>query len=179
MKALRIVAPLGLALVALVAVTATADNRHRHQEVVSANLTGFGENPTLSSTGTGRFRAVIDEDAGTIDWTLSYDALGSTVQQAHVHFGQRWVNGGISFFFCTNLGNAPAGLTVQACPAFPAEISGTITTADVIGPAAQGIAAGEFNEIVAAIRAGAAYANVHTTNFPGGEIRGQIHHAFR
>jgi hypothetical protein len=53
-------------------------------------------------------------------------------------------------------------------------VSGTITPASVIGPAAQGIQAGEFAELVRALRAGAAYANVHTTTFPGGEIRGQI-----
>ena len=50
----------------------------------------------------------------------------------------------------------------------------TVGADHVIGPAAQGIAPGEFEEIVAAIRAGRAYANVHTTKFPGGEIRAQI-----
>jgi hypothetical protein len=39
---------------------------------------------------------------------------------------------------------------------------------------AQGIAAGEFAELVKAIRARRAYANVHSLKFPGGEIRGQI-----
>ncbi len=53
-------------------------------------------------------------------------------------------------------------------------VTGTITPANVIGPAAQGIAAGQWDKIVAAMRAGVAYANVHTTNFPQGEIRGQI-----
>jgi hypothetical protein len=53
-------------------------------------------------------------------------------------------------------------------------VSGTITPASVVGPAAQGIATGEFGELVRALRAGAAYANVHTTTFPAGEIRGQI-----
>jgi CHRD domain len=38
----------------------------------------------------------------------------------------------------------------------------------------QGIAAGEFDELVDAIRAGFTYANVHTTAFPPGEIRAQI-----
>jgi len=53
-------------------------------------------------------------------------------------------------------------------------VTGTITPADVIGPTAQGIAPGEWNELVAAIRAGVAYANVHSTTQPAGEIRGQI-----
>ena len=44
----------------------------------------------------------------------------------------------------------------------------------MIGPAAQGIAPAEFAELVRALRAGAAYANVHTTTNTGGEIRGQI-----
>jgi hypothetical protein len=42
------------------------------------------------------------------------------------------------------------------------------------GALAQGIAAGEFDEILAAIRAGKAYANIHTTTWPAGEIRGQL-----
>ena len=53
-------------------------------------------------------------------------------------------------------------------------MTGTVVPADVIGPAGQGIAAGEFDELVAAIRAGRTYANVHSTKFPPGEIRGQI-----
>lgn len=53
-------------------------------------------------------------------------------------------------------------------------MTGTIVPANVIGPAGQGIAAGEFGELVEAIRQGATYANVHTVAFPGGEIRGQI-----
>jgi hypothetical protein len=53
-------------------------------------------------------------------------------------------------------------------------LSGTIVPANVIGPVGQGIAPGEFAELVAAIRAGRAYANVHSTLFPAGEIRGQI-----
>jgi hypothetical protein len=45
----------------------------------------------------------------------------------------------------------------------------------VIAIAAQGVAAGEFAEVVDAIRAGVTYANVHTFPiFTGGEIRGQI-----
>lgn len=114
---------------------------------------------------------MIDEDTGLITYRLAYDGLVA-VQQAHIHFGQRHTNGGISVFLCTNLGNGPAG--TQACPETAGQVSGEIMAADVIGPAAQGIAAGEFAELLAAIRSGNAYASVHTTAFPGGEIRGQI-----
>jgi hypothetical protein len=92
------------------------------------------------------------------------------------------VNGGISFFLCSNLGNGPMG--TQACPTPPAEITGVITADQVIGPGpvvgpppapGQGIEPGAFAEIAAAIREGVAYANVHSSKWPGGEIRGQLH----
>ena len=59
-------------------------------------------------------------------------------------------------------------------PAQPATVTGTLTPADVIGPAAQGITAGQFAELVDAIRAGATYVNVHSSLYPGGEIRAQL-----
>ena len=147
---------------------------------VSARLVGYQEVPSQSTTANGKFTAVIDTKANTITWRLRYDALEGTVAQAHVHFGQRGVNGGISFFLCTNAGNGPAG--TLACPAPPADISGVITPDLIIGPAAvppaiggQGIEPGAFDEIVAAIKAGYAYANVHSSKWPAGEIRGQLH----
>jgi hypothetical protein len=149
--------------------------------VVRAELVGYQEVPALSTTAHGRFRAVVDTVANTITWKLSYDGLEGNVTQAHVHFGQMGVNGGVSFFLCSNLPNPPAG--TQACPAPPAEITGIITPDQVIGPgpvvgppatAGQGIDPGAFSEIAAAIRESIAYANVHTSKWPGGEIRGQV-----
>lgn len=135
-------------------------------------LVGYQEVPAISTTGGGSFEAKVASDDSSFEWTLSYAALEGTVLQSHIHFGQRSVNGGISIFLCSNLGNGPAG--TQACPAPPATISGTADAIDVIGPAGQGITAAEFDEILAAIRAGKAYANVHSSLWPGGEIRGQL-----
>lgn len=142
-------------------------------------LTGYEEVPSVSTTATGDFEARISRDGSRIDWELSYDDLEGAVQQAHIHFGQKGVNGGISVFLCTNLGNGPAGM--QPCPAPPARISGTIFAADVspnipatAAARTQGINTGEIGELIKAIRAGATYVNVHSTTWPGGEIRSQI-----
>jgi hypothetical protein len=140
---------------------------------IRESLSGYEETPlALSTTGNGSFRAMVSEQQQEITYQLSYDALEGSVTQSHIHFGARAQTGGISVFLCTNLGNGPAG--TQACPAAPATITGTIRPADVIGPTGQGITAGQFDELLAAIRSGTAYVNVHSTLYPGGEIRSQI-----
>jgi len=144
---------------------ASAETKQFH-----ATLAGTSEVPAVSTTASGTFLARISEDGGAIHFQLSYDALEGDVLQAHIHIGQSGVNGGVALFLCSNLGTPG----VQPCPAPPATISGMLTAADVIGPASQGVVAGEFAEVVAAIRAGVAYANVHSSKFPGGEIRAQV-----
>jgi hypothetical protein len=89
------------------------------------------------------------------------------------------VNGGITVFLCTNLGNGPAG--TQPCPAPPATIEGTIEAGDVspnipatLAARNQGLNTGEMDELIAAIRNNSIYVNVHSTMWPGGEIRKQL-----
>ncbi|GAA4570002.1 hypothetical protein GCM10023176_27740 [Micromonospora coerulea] len=146
------------------------------RETVRARLSGYEEDPlTISTPGSGRFVAHIDERNEEIRFRLSYEDL-EDVQQAHIHFGGRHQSGGIAAFLCSNLGDGKGGAPkgTQRCPESPATISGTITPEDVIGPADQGIEPGEFDELVDAIEAGVTYANVHTKKYPAGEIRGQI-----
>ena len=136
-------------------------------------MNGYEETPAAISTrGFGDFKAKVRDER--IDYRLTYGQLDGEVTQAHIHFGREATSGGISAFLCTNLGNGPAG--TQACPVSdePVTISGTITPTDVVGPAGQGIAPGEYNELLRAIRADATYANLHTTLFPSGEIRAQL-----
>ena len=167
----------GAASTLLVAAIAVADDGTRDIRALDG-LSGYQETTlTLSTTGNGTFRAKINDDGTSFDWTLTYAELEGSVQQAHIHFGQRAMSGGISVFLCTNLGNAPASppaTPTQACPAPPATISGTAVAADVIGPLGQGIEPLAFGELVSALRAGFTYANVHTTKWPAGEIRGQL-----
>ncbi len=149
-------------MLALAAVAAPV----RADQTVKARLQGFNEVPAISSTGSGEFTARIRGDA--VDWELSYQGLEGTVTTAaHIHLGQKDVSGGVSVFFC-------GGPTTPPCTPGSGSFSGSFTAADVIGPVAQGIAPGELSELIAAIRAGQTYANVHTNKHPGGEIRGQV-----
>lgn len=131
-----------------------------------ARLVGFKEVPAVSTGARGRIDTHISQDETTISYTLTFSGLEAPTTAAHIHFGQRGVNGGISAFMC-------GGSTKPACPA-SGTVSGTIMAADVIGPAGQGIDPGEFAELLRALRAGVTYANVHSTKFPSGEIRGQL-----
>ena len=93
--------------------------------------------------------------------------MPTALSAAHIHLGARATAGGVSAFLCGGGGQ-------PACPPGGGTVTGTITPANILGPAGQGIADGEFDELSGAMRAGATYANVHTAQFPGGEIRGQI-----
>ena len=143
------------------------------------DLTGYEEVPSISTTGNGEFRARIDRRDEEIFYRLSYEDLEGDVTQAHIHFAQRAVNGAVVAFLCSNLPNPPAN--TPTCPPAPATVEGVIEPEDVRDttmvtppPGGQGIEAGAFDELVAAMRAGVTYANVHSTKWPGGEIRGQL-----
>lgn len=138
-----------------------------------ADLTGFEEVPSVASSARGTFDANLAGDYNSISYVLSFSGLSSAVQQAHIHFAQAAVNGPIVIWLCgTTALPGPAG--TPTCPQSGA-IAGTITSATVLAsPAAQQVAAGDLQKMIRALRAGAAYANVHTATSPGGEIRGQI-----
>jgi hypothetical protein len=149
-----------------------SDHRGSSAKSFRATLTGYEEVPAISTPASGSFKASLNRAGDQLSWRLTYRNFGTPVQQAHVHFGQKAVNGGVSAFFCSNLPGAPPG--TQACPATSARLSGTIRAQDVVGPTGQGIAPGELSELVSAMRAGVTYANVHSDAFPNGEIRGQV-----
>ena len=166
MRQRRIQLAAGVAVIAIVSVVATTALAGDGKEV-SAKLIGYEEVPSVSTVASGKFKAKINRSVQRIDYRLSFEDLEANSLFAHIHLGQRTANGGVSVFLCGG-GDKPP------CPATSGTVEGTIDPADVIGPANQGIAPGEFDELVRAIRAGVTYANVHSTKFPGGEIRGQI-----
>jgi len=161
-----------LVLAAALVLPATA-----YPEAVHTRLDGFHEVSSVSTTGQGTFKAFIDRKARTVSYELSYADLEGDVLQSHIHFARPDTNGGIAVFLCTNLSNAPAGVPnpPPACPGPRSGIvSGIFAAGDVISTSGQGIAAGEFDELLDAIDAGATYVNVHTALFPGGELRGNL-----
>lgn len=139
----------------------------------NGTLIGYEEVPAVSTTGNATFRSELSPFGNTMNWELTYLSLEGNITQAHIHLGQKGVNGGIMVFLCSNLGNGPAG--TQPCPAPPANIRGTFSATDVIGgAAAQGVAVGEYAEVLRAMRSGVTYVNIHSSIWPGGEVRSQI-----
>jgi hypothetical protein len=152
------------------------DNHHRRGRM-RADLRSFNEVNTLSTAGRGTFFATLSKDETEIHYRLDYrDLEGGNVTQAHIHLGARHTNGGVSVWLCGSETNpGPTGTPVCGDPGGSgAEAMGMVDASDVVGPSGQGIAPGEFAELVKAIKAGVTYVNVHTTGFGGGEIRGQI-----
>jgi hypothetical protein len=130
----------------------------------------------VSTKARGTFRATIDKGGESITYRLSYRDLEGAVTQAHIHFGQPHTVGGIVVWLCQTAGTPAPDAVAKLTPICPPEgtVEGTITPAQVLAQTLQGFVAGEFEELVRAIRAGATYANVHSVLHPPGEIRGQI-----
>ena len=144
-----------------------------------ARLRGVEETPVpISTAGQGFFFATLNAAETQLDYTLVYFGLGSAAAQSHIHFGQPGVSGGIVLFLCTNLTPPAAVPTPPACPNNPGinTVNGSLTASNVISVSGQGIGAGAFADIVDAMKGIVTYVNVHTTNFPGGEIRGVLTH---
>jgi predicted double-glycine peptidase len=148
------------------------------EKMFSGTLSGYQETPsTLSTPATGTFKSKLSKDESTLTYELTYSALTGTVLQSHIHFGQRALSGNIVVFLCQTTTNPdPTGLA-PTCPqdTSAGPVTGSLTAANMVGNAAgQGIAAGEFAELIQALRAGVTYANVHSSAFPSGEIRAQL-----
>ena len=158
---------------------------HNKSHSTSARLSGYNEvhfiggaapalRGAISTKAKGSFKAKIDEGLSQITYELSFEGLESDVTQAHIHFGQRHTVGGIVVWLCQTATNASPTPGTPVCGGPRANtVTGTITPASVITVTGQGIDAGQFDELVRAIRAGATYTNVHTVTFGPGEIRGQ------
>jgi hypothetical protein len=155
-----------------------------------ARLNGYQEVNSISTAGFGSFHLKINRRERSVDYVLSYQGLESAVTQAHIHFAQRSVNGGIAVWLCDgdpaaapDPPPAPAATPPVCPPASGGTVRGTVTPNELLqaGNPTRGLGPGtgagnerEWDEFIAALKVGHTYANVHTATFGGGEIRGQI-----
>jgi hypothetical protein len=159
------------------------------EEAQNANATtGTPAIAAIFSTGNGQLTLKLNTQARQIAYELTYQFPNATtpvapstqfVNQAHLHFGQRYNAGSITVWLCQST-DSPAPSAVASitpnCPSPSGTVSGTIKPANVLAVAAQGFPGGEpgFDALLAAIGSETIYVNVHTDRFTGGEIRGQV-----
>ena len=131
------------------------------QEIYTTALSGANEVPARSTGASGFSQIVIDGDR--VHYAVEIDDI-SNVFAAHIHTGAQGVNGPVRVTFFNVPQASPLSVTDKTILA-----EGTFTASNVSGIG--------FGDLLAAIRNGTAYVNVHTTTFPGGEIRGQLSRA--
>jgi CHRD domain len=166
-------------LVALWGGVAHADGGGANNEEFSAHLNGFkvtgglnAETGAILTEGAGTFQ--LDLDKKSASYTLTYSGLTSAVTMAHIHFGKEHVPGGIMVWLCQTIAKPSPTAGTPFCPTAGGTVSGTITKDNVIAISGQNVTAGDFSAFLDALTSNTAYANVHTVNFPAGEIRGQV-----
>jgi hypothetical protein len=127
-----------------------------------AQLTGAAEVPPADSTATGSATFMFNEAGDTMTFSVRVDdGLGITA--AHIHSAPVGVNGGVVVtLFSSSSADGVVGNGVIA--------DGTRTADDLEGS----LAGGTLDDLLALLRSGDSYVNVHTVRNPAGEVRGQI-----
>jgi hypothetical protein len=132
------------------------------------HLTGDEEVPPVDTQSQGQALFRLSSDGEELHFKLNVANIEG-VTQAHIHCGAAGVNGSVTVFL---FGLEPGGVSVNGRLS-----AGTITDASIIPLADSATCPGgiaDLDDLLAQIRAGLAYVNVHTLAHPGGEIRGQL-----
>jgi hypothetical protein len=157
---------LSLALIAILLLAGAAlANENRN---FTASLKGRNEVPPVETNAQGQAIFHLSKDGTELHYKLIAANIVD-VTQSHIHCGAAEVNGPVVAFL---YGFNPDGVSPNGILA-----EGTITAADIIPrPDSEACPGGvaNFDEMLAKMRSGDAYVNVHTVEWQGGEIRGQI-----
>lgn len=125
------------------------------------------------ATNFGELRVKVGPGATSFQYQLRYDVEGF-ITHAHLQLGEPGASRGMAVWLCGTQANpGPSG--TPACPGARAgAVSGTVSAANVVGPAGTGVGRDQFGALVEAMRAGMTQARVHTTKHPKGEIMGRL-----
>lgn len=142
-------------------------------------LAGKFEVPVRVTDAEGEAEFKLIDNGTKIRFKLKVEEI-TNVWMAHIHLAAAGSNGPIVVWLYPRTAPPPA----QVIPGeFDGELAeGVITAADLVGP----LAGKSLSDLVAAMRTSQTYVNVHTNDFvdppntgpgdfPGGEIRGQLH----
>ena len=136
-----------------------------HIVTFRATMTGPGEIPANTTTGVGVFTATLDTVTNVFTYDVTFSGLTSNVNNGHIHGpASTTANAGTTINFNT----WPGATFSFGAQAGTAHGVATLTTATAITATMSG------DSLKKLLFAGLTYANIHTVNNPGGEIRGQI-----
>jgi hypothetical protein len=163
MTSKRLAAVLGL--VALLTLVLAAPALAESDRNFGAHLTGAQEVPSVETMATGQALFKLSKDGNELTYKLIVANI-ENVTQAHIHIAPMGVNGPVVVWLYPR--HPPAMLIEGRFSGILA--TGTITADDLVGP----LAGASLSDLIDLLSAGNAYVNVHTLQFPAGEVRGQI-----
>jgi hypothetical protein len=148
-----------LGAIALLAVVGCDDDDDPAGVVPERNfvvtMTGLNERPNpVSPAGNGTATFTIDDAETTISYTIAVASMTSTITASHIHLGNANVSGSVIIPLTTPVNGQTVNGTITAASTFQLGLS--------------------LPSLIALMRTGDVYVNVHTSNNTGGEIRGQI-----
>jgi len=131
----------------------------------ATHLSGNEEVPPVETRAQGQAVFTLSKDGQTLYYKLIAANI-ENVMMSHIHLAAKGVNGPIVAWLYPS--SPPMVLIPGRFNGLLAQ--GAITAANLVGP----LAGMSLSDLIAAMEAGNAYVNIHTTQYPGGEIRGQI-----
>jgi len=154
---------LARSLVVSVAALGLAGCETDPQEKYVAELRGSNEVPANTSTASGRIVLLVSRDGSYAEYSAEVNGLSGGIQGGHFHRAPAGTNGGVVLSFFFNSSGAAAN-----------SVTPGTTDLEINKAIGRTINKTQLDAILADLRAGNLYGNVHTPNFPGGEIRGQL-----
>ena len=132
----------------------------------TAHLSGGEEVPATGSRGAGQATFHVSADGGAVRYRIQVANIENTIM-AHIHLANAGANGPIVVWLRPTAPPPPAAVPGRFDGVY---VTGTFTASNLVGL----LAGQSLENLLEAMRDGGTYVNVHTSQFPGGEIRGQI-----